>query len=83
MVDEFNDWIFAEGRQVGDTGIIFVSEEGYYTGHHIMYFDGWGETPYWQIEVDNVMRNKDYSEWYTGLSSDLPVEELGGMKYVG
>ena len=83
MVDEFNDWIYAEGRQAGDTGIIFVNEEGYYTGHHIMYFDGWGETPYWQIEVDSAMRSEDYSEWYTALSSDMTVEELGGMKYVG
>ena len=83
MVDEFNDWIFAEGRQVGDTGIIFVNEEGYYTGHHIMYFDGFGETPYWQTEVDYAMRSEDYSEWYTGLNSELTAVEHSGMKYVG
>ena len=83
MVAPFDEWIYAEGRQVGDTGIIFVNEEDYYTGHHIMYFDGWGETPYWQIEVDNAMRSEDYSEWYTDLTSDMTAEELSGMKYVG
>ncbi len=83
MVPEFDEWIYDESRKVGDTGIIFVDEEGYYTGHHIMYFDGWGEAPYWQLEVENVMRNEDYSEWYNGLNSNLTAEEHRGMKYVG
>ena len=40
MVPEFDAWIYDESRKVGDTDIIFVDEEGYYTGYHVMYFCG-------------------------------------------
>ena len=83
MVTEFDTWIFDESRQVGDTGIIFVDVEGYYTGHHVMYFDSFGETPYWQLEVESAMRNEDYSEWYASLTDGLTAEEHSGIKYVG
>ena len=83
MVPEFDAWIYDESRKVGDTDIIFVDEEGYYTGYHVMYFDGFGETPYWQLEVENALRNADYSEWYASLTTDLTAEEHSGIKYVG
>ena len=83
MVPEFDAWIYDESRKVGDTDIIFVDEEGYYTGYHVMYFDGFGETPYWQLEVENAIRNADYSEWYASLTTDLTAEEHSGVKYVG
>ena len=82
MVPEFNDWIFDESRQVGDTGIIFV-EAANYTGYHVMYFDGVSETPYWRMQVEDTMRSNDYNEWYTSLSEGLTAEEHSGMKYVG
>lgn len=37
MVDEFNDWIFAEGRKAGDTGIVETD-----FGYHVMYFESTG-----------------------------------------
>lgn len=37
MVDEFNDWIFAEGRKAGDTGIVKTD-----FGYHVMYFESTG-----------------------------------------
>lgn len=83
MVTEFDAWIYDEERKVGDTGIIFVDVEGYYTGHHVMYFDSFGETPYWQLEVESAMRNEDYSEWYASLTDGLTAEEHSGIKYVG
>ena len=83
MVTEFDAWIYDESRQVGDTDIIFVDMDGYYTGYHVMYFDSFGETPYWQLEVESTMRNEDYSEWYASLNSDLTAEEHSGIKYVG
>ena len=83
MVPEFDAWIYDESRKVGDTGIIFVNQEGYYTGHHIMYFDGVGETIYWESEVEDAMRNEDYNKWYGSLNTDLPIKEHTGMKYVG
>lgn len=82
MVPEFDAWIYDEARKVGDTDIIFV-EAVNYTGHHVMYFDGFGETPYWQLEVENTIRNEEYSEWYASLNSGLTAEEHSGIKYVG
>ena len=38
MVTEFNDWCFADGRAVGDSGIVKTSY-----GYHIMFFSGEGE----------------------------------------
>lgn len=81
MVTEFNDWIFDESRQVGDTDIIFVDAVNY-TGYHVMYFDGWG-APYWELQVENTMRNNDYAEWTTALVEGLEAEEHNGLKYVG
>ena len=83
MVPEFDEWIYDESRKAGDTDIIFVNQEGYYTGHHIMYFDGIADTPYWQLQVEDTMRSNDYSEWYTSLNKDLTAEEHSGIKYVG
>lgn len=82
MVPEFDSWIYDESRQVGDTDILFV-EAVNYTGHHVMYFDGVSDTPYWQLQVEDTMRSNDYSEWYTSLNKDLTAEEHSGIKYVG
>lgn len=51
MVDAFNDWIFAEGRAAGDTGIV---ETEY--GIHVMYMDGFGMTA-WKVEADNALKS--------------------------
>ena len=83
MVPEFDEWIYDESRKEGDTGIIFVNQEGYYTGHHIMYFDGVSDTVYWEMEVEDTMRSEDYNAWYESLNTDLPVVEHKGVKYVG
>ena len=42
MVEAFNDWCFADGRQPGDYGIVKTNY-----GYHIMFFSGVGETVYW------------------------------------
>lgn len=80
MVTSFNDWIFDAGRKTGDTGIVY--NEGSYTGYHIIYFVG-NDAPYWQIQVRDTMRNKDYSDWNDALAADVTVTEGNGMKYVG
>lgn len=50
MVAEFNDWCFADGRAVGDHGIVKTSY-----GYHIMYFSGEGDYIYWrQAAADYV-----------------------------
>ena len=45
MIADFNDWIFDESRQVGDTGIV-KNTSSYTKGWHIIYFAGQDE-PTW------------------------------------
>ena len=80
MVTEFNDWLFDESRQPGDTGIVF--NEGGYTGYHVMYFVG-DDVPCWQVQVENTLRSKDTEAWQKGLTDSAEVVELSGMKHVG
>lgn len=42
MVDEFNDWCFADGRKAGDYGIVKTTY-----GYHIMFFSAVGDDVYW------------------------------------
>lgn len=57
MVDEFNDWIFDEEREIGDSGIVKTSY-----GWHIMYFDGNGEQLVWQKSAEEAIRQKAYDD---------------------
>ena len=57
MVDEFNDWIFDEEREIGDSGIVKTSY-----GWHIMYFDGNGEQLVWQKNAEEAIRQKAYDD---------------------
>lgn len=51
MVAEFNDWCFADGRAVGDHGIVKTSY-----GFHIMYFSGEGDFIYWRQEAADFVK---------------------------
>lgn len=73
MVDSFNDWCFADGRQAGDTGIV---ESSY--GYHIMYYCGLSDVTYQNYEVENTMISNAYTEWQSGLTADLTYELLSG-----
>lgn len=63
MVTNFNDWCFAEGRQVGDTGIV---ESDY--GYHIMYFSGFGDD-YWYQSALADMLYETYNNVYLDITS--------------
>ena len=49
MVEAFDEWIFDEKRQVGDTDIVKTDY-----GYHIMYFAGEGAKA-WEINAENAM----------------------------
>lgn len=79
MVAEFEDWCYEDGRNVGDTGIVQSSY-----GYHIMYFVGYGSTPYWHHACENALRSNDTSEWQESLSEAVTAEvDEKGMKSVG
>ncbi len=69
MVDPVNDWIFAEDRQPGDTGI--ASYNDHYTGTHILYFVGADDMTYAQAQADNTLRNEAYTAWLDGLKEGI------------
>ena len=61
MVTEFDEWCFADGRQVGDTGVVKTSY-----GYHIMFFSGEGDYVYWKEAVAsqyiNAVANSQLNE---------------------
>lgn len=79
MVSAFEDWCYEPGRQSGDTGIV-ASDYGY----HIMYFVGYGSTPYWHYACENAMRNADAAAWQDSLVEGVNAEiNSKGMRSVG
>ena len=81
MVTEFNNWLFDESRQPGDTGVVY-GESSNYAGYHVMYFVG-DDVPCWQVQVENTLRSRDTEAWQKGLTDSAEVVELSGMKHVG
>ncbi len=75
MVTEFNDWCFADGRKVGDNGIVKTTY-----GYHIMYFSGVGEDIYWraQAKVDATSQkfNEMLDEIFSRYSLDANYDNI-------
>ena len=67
MVENFDAWIYEEGRKVGDTGIV---ESDY--GYHIMYFAGEGDIA-WHVQADNALKNAKYSEDSAAINKKYPT----------
>ena len=80
MVEEFNDFLFNEGKQPGDTGIVYGSN-GSYAGYHIMYFSALGDIFSDRIS-ESDMRAADYNAVINALVENYTVAEGSGMKYV-
>ena len=76
MVAEFNDWCFAEGRQVGDTDIVKTVY-----GYHIMYFSGYAEN-YLVSTVEPVIAEEMTNAWIEECGMSLDVEKLEGLNDV-
>ena len=76
MVTNFNDWCFAEGREVGDTGIV-ESEYGY----HIMFYSADSELTYRDHLITEDLRTNDVDEWFTNLIDSVTVTTLD-TKYI-
>ena len=68
MVTEFNDWCFAEEREVGDTGVVKTSY-----GYHVMYFSGEGDEVYWRTVVTDMVKNQKVGDLLTQLQDEVPM----------
>ena len=80
MVEEFNNFIFHEGKQPGDTGIVYGSN-GSYAGYHILYYVAQGDVFSDRI-ADSALRAADYNEVVNALVANYAVAEGSGMKFV-
>jgi hypothetical protein len=69
MVESFNDWIFAEGRKVGDTDVI-ESEYGY----HVMFFNGFSDTTFREYMIKNTLLSDGMDKWYEEINKDVVAE---------
>ena len=80
MVDSFNDWVFAEGRKAGDTGLVENTNTNQY-GWHVIYYQGDNE-PEWKLTADDALREEETTSWVDGLTEGLEVTQGDGIKYV-
>lgn len=68
MVQTFNDWCFADEREIGDHGIV---ETDY--GYHVMFFSGRTENCYWKQLADADLRNRAYQTALEEMKNEFPV----------
>ena len=70
MVTEFNDWCFADGRTVGDHGVVKTTY-----GYHIMFFSGEGDFIYWRKTVKDTIVNELVAEIVKDLQAASPLTQ--------
>ncbi len=80
MVEEFDSFLFHEGKQPGDHGIVYGTN-GSYAGYHVMYFSALGEVFSDRI-ADSSMRAADYNDAVQALAENYGFTIESGMKYV-
>lgn len=80
MVAGINDWLFDEGRAVGDTAVI--DNNGSYVGTHIVYFVGYGELFSNLLSLDDL-QYQDTEEWFTELIADYAVQPGPDYESIG
>ena len=67
MVENFDAWLFADGRQIGDSGVV-ESEYGY----HVMYLDSFG-LKVWESEADLALKNAQLTEDSARIALAHPI----------
>ena len=85
-VPEFLEWIFADGRSAGDTGIVQHiagdSDGNKYWGYHFMYLVGDNE-PVWMSSVRNTLITTERAAWLKELTSNYETALAGGAESIG
>ena len=69
MVAPFEDWVYDESRQPGDTGIIMTNY-----GWHVMYFVSKADEPEWKADIRNTI-----GEGLVASASDALKDEIGDI----
>ena len=66
----FTEWVFAEGRQPGDTGIVENDLEGQ-QGWYVIYLQA--HTLTWENTARTALLSTDLNTWLSGIEADYPV----------
>lgn len=81
FVTNYNDWLFDDARQPGDTGV--VENQGDYYGYHVVYYVKQNpDTFKWMVEAQDALTSDDANSWVEGLQSSYTAEQAGGAKYL-
>ena len=84
-VPEFLEWIFADGRKAGDTGIVRHDAEdstnGYW-GYHFMYLVGDNE-PVWMRSARSALATEARRAWLDGLLGNYETALTDGANSIG
>ncbi|MBU5434485.1 peptidylprolyl isomerase [Pseudoflavonifractor sp. MSJ-37] len=78
---DFEDWIFADGRKAGDTGLVENTQSGQ-QGWHVMYLESTGEV-LWKYTAASALRSADMQTWVEGLEDGYEAVEGSGTQYLG
>ena len=78
---DFLNWIFADGRKAGDTGLVENTQSGQ-QGWHVMYLDSVGD-PLWKYTSENALRDADVQTWLEGLQEGYEAVDASGIRYIG
>lgn len=81
MVENFNNWIFDETRQVGDVGLVVNKGPGYY-GWHVVYFQATHE-PEWLAQVRTDKSNADVTAWNDSVVEGYEAVTTSSFEKVG
>jgi len=71
MVENFNDWCFADGRLSGDTGIV---ESDY--GWHIIYFESYCDINFRDFMITNDKLGEEMEDWYEELLKTITATKV-------
>ena len=69
MVAPFEDWVYDEARQPGDTGIVMTNY-----GWHIMYYVSRADEPVWKADIRNAI-----GEGLVASATDAAKAEIGDI----
>ncbi len=76
---EFNDFCFAEGRQYGDTAIVYGESEDY-AGYHILFYVE--SLPGSQAFARDALRSEAMDKWIEDITNGLSPEYHWGNRLV-
>ena len=77
----FLNWIFEDGRKVGDTGLVENPQSGQ-QGWHVMYLDAANQLQ-WEMSAEGALMMEDINAWTTELKTGYEAVEASGIKHVG